>query len=601
MPARRRLNLFAFPPETNALFSMLIITAIMLALFLGQVMGVFFNIPGFRVQMDSSSRGLEITAAYLPFVILLGTILLLVLGVAFLFYLRHPSAIRRGRNIKPIEEKDRDIKAHVNALAIHAGIEPPEIEMPLRGLRGTDAQAFGIGRAQIVGLDGGFRILRKTRPDIFTALLHHELAHFANGDIGRSYFSEALWKSLRCVIVLPFLFGLIGRVITGVILGIRYDDLISRLTGPALLILNLLVQFGFVVLVSGLIWARLLRTREFYADWRAVLWGSQAGLKKIFQEEIESNKPGARFKLLKFHPNAGERIDAMEHPELLFKLSPLIIFLTGLLLSFLFAGLYFELAAFITFAGVMQSIRDSSTGLLYWLVRGVFWGGIVSLFLVIMGLAGGLINGVLLPQIQKQTILELVSKQRGMMPYLNLLLSASMFVVGIEFGFFMTPLSPYTPKELWGFVQEIFIVAPILILTAWWYFIYIRFISLRVSATQIGKNFFTWRRRFIHTSSVLWVFLFLMPGLLLSRFLRGEFLEPFLYAIMIWLIFTVLFSLALFAGSWAIIKFFFENESKKCPHCGKITSHTSPAIEFCEHCEGVLGEWLFVPEQTQIS
>lgn len=102
----------------------------------------------------------------------------------------------------------------------------------------------------------------------------------------------------------------------------------------------------------------------------------------------------------------------------------------------------------------------------------------------------------------------------------------------------------------------------------------------------------------MQTASALWAFLFFIPGLFLSRFLNGELLEVFLYASVIWLISTTLFSLVGFAGSWAFIKLVFENQSTKCPHCGKITGHTSPAIELCEHCEGVLGEWLFIPEKT---
>lgn len=41
MQQRRRLNLFAFTPETDALFGMLIIASIALALFLGIAFGAF--------------------------------------------------------------------------------------------------------------------------------------------------------------------------------------------------------------------------------------------------------------------------------------------------------------------------------------------------------------------------------------------------------------------------------------------------------------------------------------------------------------------------------------------------------------------------------
>src|SRR5688572_22406876 len=392
MQQRRRLNLFAFPLETNALFSMLIFASIMLALFLGRAFGIFFGTPDSIITIDNTARGLEVTSAYLPVICLSAAVALAVLGTALIFYFRHSSEIRRRRKIKPLSEKDQEIQQYANKLAIQAGIEPPGLEMPLQGLRGTDAQAFGVGKAQIIALDGGFRILRKTKPDVFSALIHHELAHFANGDIGRSYFSDALWKSIQWVIILPFVLGLLGNVVIGFFLSLLYDDLLQRFFGPAQVIFKLLVQFSFVLVVAAMIWARLLRTREFYADWRAVLWGSQNGLNKIFHEQTEMEKSKPRFKLLKLHPDAKERMDAIEHPESLFNPSLIIVFLAGLLLAFMFVGLYFALSTFLAFAGVFQSIRDSSTGLLYWFARGILWFGIAVLTLIVIGLTGWLVK-----------------------------------------------------------------------------------------------------------------------------------------------------------------------------------------------------------------
>jgi len=65
-----------------------------------------------------------------------------------------------------------------------------------------------------------------------------------------------------------------------------------------------------------------------------------------------------------------------------------------------------------------------------------------------------------------------------------------------------------------------------------------------------------------------------------------------------WLTFTLLLSPVVFGLSWAAIKLFFDNQPKKCPHCGKNTGYAAPAVEFCEHCEHTLGEWLFVPEKA---
>ncbi|HMD80013.1 MAG TPA: hypothetical protein VKE92_01820, partial [Anaerolineales bacterium] len=135
-------------------------------------------------------------------------------------------------------------------------------------------------------------------------------------------------------------------------------------------------------------------------------------------------------------------------------------------------------------------------------------------------------------------------------------------------------------------------------ITAWWYLAYIKFISFRLFATQVGNVFSPWKSRFIKTASALWVLFFFIPGLFLTRYLSGELLEVFLYFSLLWLVSTFLLSTVAFVASWAIIKLFFDNQPQKCPHCGKFTQQIVPAVELCEHCEGVLGEWLFVPEKV---
>ncbi|HET9904996.1 MAG TPA: hypothetical protein VFQ23_00095, partial [Anaerolineales bacterium] len=199
-------------------------------------------------------------------------------------------------------------------------------------------------------------------------------------------------------------------------------------------------------------------------------------------------------------------------------------------------------------------------------------------------------------QIQKQVVFDLLNRQSGWIQYIKLLIMATILVAGIEVGFLMTPFGVFAPNDLWGFILEILIIAPILVILAWWYLAYARFISLRIIASQIGPEFSVWSKRFLQMASGLWTFLFFIPGLFLSRFLEGELLEVFMQTSLIWLAATLLLSFMAFVMSGVIIKIFIENQPKKCPHCGKITKRINPALEQCEHCEGGLGEWLFVPE-----
>jgi hypothetical protein len=141
-------------------------------------------------------------------------------------------------------------------------------------------------------------------------------------------------------------------------------------------------------------------------------------------------------------------------------------------------------------------------------------------------------------------------------------------------------------------------ILPVLTGLAGWYLIYMKFVAARILITQAGKDLSIWRNRFMSAASNLWVFCFFIPGILLTRILDSSFRQVFTSLSVGWLIFALLFSPLVFGATWAFIKLLFENQSRNCPHCGKITRHHEPALGLCEHCGGVLGEWLFVPEKS---
>lgn len=162
----------------------------------------------------------------------------------------------------------------------------------------------------------------------------------------------------------------------------------------------------------------------------------------------------------------------------------------------------------------------------------------------------------------------------------------------------MTPFSQLAPNDLLGILIEFFIILPILTCFAWWYLIYIKFVAARLLITKVGRDLSVWRSRSISMASSVWIFFFFIPGILLTRFLDESFREVFAYLSTGWLIFALLLSPLVFGATWALIKLFFENQPRKCPHCGKITRHQEPALGLCEYCGGVLGEWLFISEQS---
>ena len=83
----------------------------------------------------------------------------------------------------------------------------------------------------------------------------------------------------------------------------------------------------------------------------------------------------------------------LEHPEILFNLSPMLVFLAGLLLSFMFVGLYF---AFPLFLHLPESYSISVTHPLdcYTGLPGEFGGSdLLRLFFSFSGRIAWLMNG----------------------------------------------------------------------------------------------------------------------------------------------------------------------------------------------------------------
>ena len=68
MQKRKQLNLFAFTPETDALFGMLIIVSIALTLFLGHAFALLFGFGDPLSKIEPTARGLQTTQAYISII-----------------------------------------------------------------------------------------------------------------------------------------------------------------------------------------------------------------------------------------------------------------------------------------------------------------------------------------------------------------------------------------------------------------------------------------------------------------------------------------------------------------------------------------------------
>jgi Zn-dependent protease with chaperone function len=627
LPAKRRLNLFAFSPETDTLFALLLVAAMMLAAQLSYLIRyLFFPNSGPNLDnLDTAAmlRGEVLAETLTTLMLQLGipaVLVGLIFGVALFIYWGHPRRVRRRKKLQPLLEKDMPLQQAVHTLVTAAGVSPlPTVEMP-RGYQGTSGQAFGLQGNYIICLDGGLRVWQRLKPGWFGAIVLHELAHIANGDIWRSYFAEALWTAIVTLSIAPLVLGVCNIIAQGLFTGLLRNGAIGYLEvlGNALpLALGLFFQAGVTVMVVAAIRARLLRIREVYADWRATLWGGEDSLREIFQESAEREKKTSGFGLWRLHPTAAERLLALNQPSRLFQLSWELPFVVGFLLAFVLGGVLLLAPPFYLF--VLEPIRVARVelgnwyqanphllvSLLFWVVRGVwflmFFAGIIIVFAPI----AWLVSGVLGAQLQKQTAADLTAGRWGLMEYPKLGAPAVLLTLGMEVGFWTAPFNFFVPKSLAGLVVEI-IMLGILTTLAWLFLAYARFITMRLFAAYTGATPPAWQTRLSRWALNGWLFICFIPGLVFNRFLIWNVSDPdwfqfLLVAFVMWLVGVVVFSSIIIAISWGAVKLLSVLRRPRCPACGRVTRRAIPAIELCEHCEHNLGEWLFVPEGKKLT
>ena len=266
----RRLNPFAFPAETDQRFALFAIAAVMWVLNWARLIGEILTevVTGGRATVDALAWQLALPAV----VILAATVL----------YLKHPVRIIRQQGLRHLESTtDVSLHAEVERLAGTSGLKKTP-DLMLRKANQASGQAFGLRGRHIVRLDDGLRLALRRAPQMFRAIVLHELAHIVNRDIGRTYFAQALWSATLWLAVIPYLavlvvYQLIGSRVTLALQGGLTDTDLERLLATSLpSFLLLLLQLIAGAVMAYCIRASLLRARETYADWRAASWGAEA-------------------------------------------------------------------------------------------------------------------------------------------------------------------------------------------------------------------------------------------------------------------------------------------------------------------------------------
>ena len=208
---------------------------------------------------------------------------------------------RRGGYVDMVPSDAPEVVAEVERLADTAGLRsrPRILWNPLNG--SAAAIVFGaLGRYQLA-LSGGLVIRFYEDPEVFRAVLRHELAHIRNGDIDKTYLTVAVWYAFAAGALLPF--GVSMAFFDHSFLA----DMFWRIAG-----------LGVVVY---LIRNSVLRARESYADVRASFEDGPAGIMSRIIGQSAVVRGGSWRRLWAVHPSPAERQRTITDTASLFRLT----------------------------------------------------------------------------------------------------------------------------------------------------------------------------------------------------------------------------------------------------------------------------------------
>jgi len=592
----RRLNPRAFPPETNARFALLVFGAVIAVtslsltawgkVVLGSLISVSFRINPEAIQdLDRARLGLYLCGTTL--------ILLLVpaalLALAYRSYRHHPQRIQQKKKLRPLDEaRDARLFESVQSLAGEARLAVlPEIRLGPPGAQ--DGQAFGFRGHPILRLGSGLKVLQlyPEHQAEYRAVVLHELAHIQNEDIHRSYFAEAVWRTFLAL-TLPLLI-IISLLAVALYIDPRFDPTLTRLSPIFALLtavltgLYLSVILALMVLVVHFIRRGALRVREIYADWRAAEWGAMEGLVRILSRVPRENVSLWQ-RLMRAHPRFVDRLRALRDPYQLFRVSPDLSLINGFLLGFAFGGAG-------ALVGLVQVSRAAGSGPVV-----VFLFGLLGL-LVFAVLFWMFASTAGLP-IQREAVADLVTNQRGLVPYLRLFPLGVLFHLAFEAALLLMPYETLQVDPfVWGWAGLVvfpFWILGISVMT-WLWMCAVRFFAMLWVGSHTGAA---------PPALKVWMLTILSAPVLPALYypfalVRGwpALGQENIFTAVVALVAAGFLLVAVCAGGWLAGSFLFP---PRCPRCGTRAAPKPGPDHVCGSCGPELGRWLFASPAATI-
>lgn len=228
----------------------------------------------------------------------------------------------RGETSAPEVTRQEPLSHHLSRLTHKAGVgREPSFVVDVGALT-AGAVVFGRGGRHTVCLYAGLLARRATHPELFDAVVLHELAHVRNSDVDIAYVTLALWRVFLFAVLLPCGVITSWQILEQSVLGrhpIYWGDATPNWSTLGLCVL--------LVTVVYLLRADILRRREFVADLDALAHGADPGMWRAVNTALaeKSGDQSARSRWVsagrwfvnqwRTHPTWEQRHEILVRPE----------------------------------------------------------------------------------------------------------------------------------------------------------------------------------------------------------------------------------------------------------------------------------------------
>ena len=294
----------------------------------------------------------------------------------------------------------------------------------------------------------------------------------------------------------------------------------------------------------------------------AAQWGAAEDLFDILSQDQSREKAAFWKRIFQLHPSSQERLKVLESPEVLFRTKPDLPIFAGVLLAimlsgFTFIGMYlFVILVDLTFLAVeipTQIIINISNPIvkamsLIPVVIGLPAGLLVAciLGLAFLLVASYLMVGTVGLQVERESILDLLSGRLGFSGYLKLVVPAILIAVSLEVGFIicpgggLAPISTYFVDQtgFWQVLHDCLLMLVWVVAAAgltWLWLFYSRFFSIHLLGAHMGSSTPKFARLLLSivSSTLLWILYIpaVFGQILISHSMTNQPLDPSVYSI----------------------------------------------------------------------